>query len=170
VPPPGHRLERLVERHRLDTFTCGHVALDEWRRRHALTADRKGTARSYVWAGRADGVAAYFSLAPHLVVREEVPDKVGRGSPRQIPAVLLARLALSERLHGQGYGAMLLVEALGVAVNAIRRSGGRLIVVDAIDTRAAGSYERHGFVRMAVPGRLVMKASDAAASLSLLWP
>jgi GNAT superfamily N-acetyltransferase len=83
---------------------------------------------------------------------------------------LLARLALSEKLHGQGYGAMLLVEALGVAVDAIRRGGGRLIVLDAIDTRAASFYERHGFVRTPGPGRLVMKASDAAASLGLPWP
>jgi hypothetical protein len=45
---------------------------------------------------------AYFSLASHLVVRADLPAKLGRGSPDAIPAVLLARLALDRSLRGRG--------------------------------------------------------------------
>ena len=54
---------------------------------------------------------------------------------------------------------------------AIRLGGGRVIVVDAIDDRAAAFYEHFGFRAIpANPNRFVMKASTAAASLSIDWP
>jgi hypothetical protein len=53
----------------------------------------------------------------------------------------------------------------------MRDLGGRLIVVDAIDAKAAAFYRRHGFAPCpGRPDRLVMKASDAAVSLGLAWP
>ena len=111
-------------------------------------------------------MVAYFSLCPHEVLRESLPSGVGHGSPRVIPAILLAKLALDTGLHGQGLGAQLLVDALSRAVKAVDAAGGRLIVVDAIDEEAARFYEHHGFDR--VPGeslRLVMKASSARVSI-----
>jgi hypothetical protein len=58
-----------------------------------------------------------------------------------------------------------------MTLDAIRAGGGRVIVVDAIDDNARGFYEHFGFRAIpADPDRLVMKASAAAASLSLPWP
>jgi ribosomal protein S18 acetylase RimI-like enzyme len=80
-------------------------------------------------------------------------------------------LAVSRSLQGRGLGGELLVEGLGVALKAMRLAGGRLIVVDAIDDAARGFYEHHGFKPIREnPNRLVMKASIAAAHLSLEWP
>src|SRR5665647_1734143 len=47
---------------------------------------------------------AVYSLARHRLVRDELPKSVGRGSPSEVPAVLLARLALDRSLQGQGQG------------------------------------------------------------------
>lgn len=100
-----------------------------------------------------------------------MPTKTGRGSPDAIPSILLARLALATSLQGEGWGSVLLVDALGVAVEAVRKVGGRLLVVDAIDDDAVGFYEHHGFSEVPEnPRRLVMKASDAARTLGLHWP
>jgi GNAT superfamily N-acetyltransferase len=113
----------------------------------------------------------YFAIAPHNVRREELPSAVGRGAPDVIPGYVLARLAVSENLHGRGHGSALPATALETVLSAIRVGGGRVVVVDAIDDRATGFYEHFGF--RAVPGnprRLVMKASTAAASLSIEWP
>jgi GNAT superfamily N-acetyltransferase len=143
--------------------------LDTWLRESALTADRAGTARTFVWA-EDDAVIAYFSLAPHQVRRDTLPKRLGHGAPHAVPAILLARLALDSRLHGRGLGQQLLVDALSRAVAAVAAAGGRLLVVDAIDQRAASFYAHHGFRRL--PGatvRLAMKASDAARSLGLAW-
>lgn len=159
--------ERLRADHRLRGFSCGTEALDTWLEHHALHAERAGTGRTYVWVRDTGEVVAYFTLAPHLVRREELPRAAGRGSPDTIPSVLLARLALDRSLHGRGLGGALLAHALAIALEAIRTAGGRLIVVDAVGASAAAFYEHHGFVP--VPGnphRLVMKASTAAAALS----
>jgi GNAT superfamily N-acetyltransferase len=96
---------------------------------------------------------------------------VSRGAPRRIPAILLAKLALDERLHGQGLGAELLVHALTTAINAARSAGGRVVVVDALDERAASFYRAHDFQPSPTDAhRLVVKLSTAARALGLAWP
>ncbi len=109
---------------------------------------------------------AYYSLTAHLLQREELPRSLGRGGPRQIPAVLLARLALDRSLQGQGFGGALLADALGRVVAATETVAARFVVVDAIDEPAVSFYEHHGFRRIPETRRLVQKVSDIAAALS----
>ena len=96
---------------------------------------------------------------------------VRTGAPRQIPAILLAKLALDGSRQGQGLGSELLVVALQVIVEAARAAGGRLVVVDAIDDAAAAFYRHHDFTPLpGDPRRLVLKLSTAAKALGLTWP
>lgn len=157
--------QRIAARHDLAGFACGNATLDRWLASAALTADAMGTARTYVWTNE-DLVSGYFSLCPHEVRRDDLPSKLGHGAPHSIPAILLARLALDHRLHGQGLGASLLLDALHRATDAIEIAGGRLIVLDAIDEPARRFYEHHGFrAAPSRPARLFRKASDVAATL-----
>jgi len=163
--------ERIREDHDVSRFSSTNDELDEWLNRSALTSDRSGISRSYVLVDDGNDVVAFFALAPHVVLRDQTPKSIARTAPDEIPAILLAKLALASHLRGQGHGAALLAVALGVALEAIRIAGGRLIVVDAIDANAASFYKHEGF--QPVPGndaRLVMKASVAAASLGIPWP
>lgn len=156
---------RITAAHDLSGFACGNQTLDHWLRSAALAADAMGTARTYLWTDE-EAVVGYFSLCPHEVRRDDLPAKLGHGGPHSIPAILLARLALDRRLHGQGLGASLLLDALGRATDAIEIAGGRLIVIDAIDESARRFYERHGFRSIpSRPTRLFRKASDVAAAL-----
>jgi len=160
------RQERISRRHTLAPFRCGNSELDGWLLNHALNSDKAGTSRIYVWATADETVVAYFALAPHVVRRQNAPQRMGRGSPDSIPSILVARLALDKSLQGQGYGTRLLVEALVAAIGGVRAVGGRLIVVDAINSAAADFYAHHGFE--SVPGdppRLMIKATDAEKSL-----
>jgi len=164
------RIERLSTDHRLDDFSSGNDDLDTWLRTSGQTSDRAGSARVYVRIDDGDAVDGYFAIVPHVVRRSDLPPAVGRGSPDSVPGFLLARLALSGNSQGIGQGGELLVDALRVILDAIRIGGGRVIVVDAIDQRAHGFYEHFGF--RPVPdddGRLVMKASTAAASIGETW-
>lgn len=163
------RVEALGD-HGLDGFGCGNAELDDWLKHHARGAAGHGT-RTYVLVDEADVVVGYFAIAPHYLLRADAPPKIGRGAPSQIPAILLARLALSQSIQGQGVGAELLVFALRTIVEAARRAGGRLVVVGAIDDAARCFYDRHDFEP--VPGderRLVLKLSTAAKALKLDWP
>lgn len=107
----------------------------------------------------------YYALSAHKVAREDVPNRIGRGGPVEIPAVLLARLALAESLRGQGLGASLVADALQRIVDATQTVAARLVVVDALHERVARFYESLGFRR--IPGSLllVQKVSDIEAAL-----
>jgi GNAT superfamily N-acetyltransferase len=166
----SYRVEPLAG-HDLDAFDCGHDALTEWLQRHARNATGQGT-RTYLLVEDATGaVAGYFAIAPHLVERDAAPPGVGRGAPKRIPAILLAKLALRSDLQGQGLGAELLVYALATIVTAARSAGGRLVVVDAADSNAADFYRAHDFQPSPTdPCRLIMKLSTTARALGLSWP
>jgi GNAT superfamily N-acetyltransferase len=159
--------EALRERHQLAGFDCGKPELDLWLRASATHAESHRTSRTFVWHTGDDVVVAYYSLAAHLIERDVLPRRLAHGAPVQIPAALLARLALDHTLHGQGLGGELLATALRRAVTASLAIGVRFVVVDAVDAAAADFYAAHGF--RAVPGdphRLVRKVSDIVADLT----
>lgn len=167
----SYRVKPLGDDDDLDSFDCGHDALNAWLGEHARRATRQGT-RTYLLIGDdSQVVVGYFALAPHFVERDTLPRSVGRGAPARIPAILLAKLALATRLQGQGLGAELLTHALVTIVGAARVAGGRLVVVDAIDEDAASFYRAHDFQPSpADPRRLTMKLSTAARALDRDWP
>jgi len=164
VTNPRVVAEPLGAHHDTAGFDSGRPALDEWLRLHALSTEARGTGRTFVWSegGR---VLAYYTIAAHLAQRDDLPRAVGRGNPAQIPAVLLARLALDKSLQGRGFGSALIVDALGRIIRATNIVGARYIVVDALDEQAASFYLRHGFTRVVPTNRLVLKVSDAEAVL-----
>jgi GNAT superfamily N-acetyltransferase len=146
-------------------FACGNEALDRWLHQHAVTAQAKRTSVTFVWTTVEGRVAAYYSLAPHLIENAVLSRRLGRGDPRQIPAILLARLALSRELRGTGLGGILLHDALSRAVAASQQAGGRYVVVDAIDDSARQFYEHYGFTATPRSDRLVRKVSDIEADI-----
>jgi GNAT superfamily N-acetyltransferase len=165
------RVEALRSSHVLDDFACGKAPLDEWLKQHARNAMGQGTRTYLLVDTETKSIVGYFAIAPHLVERDSLPTQIGRGAPRQIPAILLAKLALDQRSHGTGLGRALLVRALEKIVEAAKHAGGKLVVVDAIDDEAARFYEHHDF--LPVPGnphRLVMKLSTVARELGIPWP
>lgn len=120
--------------------------------------------------GHRQQIAGYFAIVPHQVRRADIPSSVGHGGPTTIPGFLLARLAIRRDLQGEGRGGELLVLALERILEAIAIAGGRIIVVDALDDRAAAFYRHFGFAAAALGAdRLVMKASRAAATLGVEW-
>lgn len=146
-------------------FTSGQPELDRWLQQHALSAQARRTARTFVWHVGDSRVVAYYALAAHLLERDELPAKLGRGGPRQIPSVLLARLALDQTLQRRGLGGVLLADALDRVLVAAETVAARFVVVDAIDLQAAAFYEHHGLRSIPESHRLVAKLGDLAAAL-----
>lgn len=160
------RSERLdPQRHAVAEFSCGEESLDRWLREQAVAATARRTARTWVWVDEDGVIVGYYALAAHKVARSEVPTKIGRGGPAEIPAVLLARLALSQALRGQGLGVVLVADALARVVDATQTVAARLVVVDALHERVAGFYESLGFRRVPGSRLLVQKIADIEAAL-----
>ncbi len=164
------KIEPLGDDHDLTDFGCGNAELDRWLRDHSRNAKGQGT-RTYVMVDAAEEVVGYFAIAPHTIDRDALSRRTGRGAPRQIPAILLAKLALDEHLHGRHLGSELLIAALDTIVEAARQAGGKFIVVDAIDDTAAAFYEHHEFEPMpSNPRRFTRKLSTIAAAIGKAWP
>lgn len=164
----GYRSEALdPDRHDLAALDSGEADLDRWLRGHAAGAEARRVSRTFVWVldEEPDLVVGYYSLTGHRLVRDALPSSLGRGSPEEVPAVLLARLALDRGLQGTGAGGALLADALGRIVVATKTVAARFVVVDALHEGAAGFYEHHGFRRIPGTLRLVQKVSDIAAAI-----
>jgi len=147
-------------------MNSGEPELDTWLREHAAGAEARRVARTFVWCRVDDDVAVgYYSLAGHRLVRDDLPKSIGRGSPAEVPAVLLGRLAIDASLQGQGLGGALLADALTRVVAATELVAARFVVVDALHESAATFYEHHGFRRIEGTLRLVQKISWVVAAL-----
>jgi GNAT superfamily N-acetyltransferase len=160
--------------HDVEFFDCGNDELNGWLRRAARDAAGHGT-RVFVLVDRGSGdterIIGYFALAPHYVDRDQVSARLGRGAPARIPAILLAKFAIDSSMQGQGLGSDLLIEALLITLEAARRAGGRVVVVDAIDEEAAAFYLHHDFDPLpGNPHRLLLRLSNAAKALGVAWP
>lgn len=153
----------LDDEHRVEAFDCEVESLNSWLHNEARRAQTAGTARTYVWLDeRWTDVLAYYSVAPTAVIRDQLSRSQAAGYSADVPAYLLARLALDRSLRGQNLGRQLLVDAIGKCVGAAEAYGGRLIVVDAIDERAVSFYQRYGFAPVKDrPSRLVLKIATA---------
>ena len=162
------RIEVLGRQHRalLEDFRNQHRSLVDYLQRFALRhAEKDLLARTFLAIEStedAERLAGYFTLATASVERSTVgPMESLRRLPGfPIPAVLLARLAIDERVQGQGLGRYLLEEALGLTLQLARNGpvAFRLFVTDAIDETAAAFYERFGFTRLMeeFPCRMVL--------------
>jgi GNAT superfamily N-acetyltransferase len=162
------RIEVIGRQHRplVKTFRSGRPSLNEYLRRYALRHfERDLLSRTYVALDVQDEparLAGYFSLSTVSVERASVEPVPPLASlPRfPIPGVLLARLAVDERVEGQGLGRYLFEEALGLTLT-LAADGPvafRLLVTDALDEQAVGFYEHFGLARLAqrYPCRMVL--------------
>lgn len=158
-------IELLDERHLLDEFDSGIDSLDQWLRRRAGPNQAAGFSRTYVIA-RNDQVVAYHAVASFTIWRTDATGRARRQSPPQIPAVLLGRLAVDQHVQGGGLGAALLRHAMELTIAAADAIGIRLLVVNAIDERAAAFYRRFGLESSPTnPLDLMITVNDLRASL-----
>lgn len=123
-------------------------------------------ARTYL-ALEGKTVAGYFSLTTGSVRPDQAPKRYARGMPRYpIPTILFARLAVDQHHQRNRLGSSLLAEALRLTVAASDAAAARLVVVDAVDQRAAEFYRDRGFIDIPENSlRLYRKVSDIRKSL-----
>lgn len=128
-------------------FSCGVHELDAYLRRHALDNAAAGAGVTWVLEDRELGIGGYVTLAAASVRSNELASDphAAAGLPRYpLPALLVARLAVDERLRRRGLGRALLTFAFDEALIARDRIGCIGVLVDA-KPPAVGFYERFGF-------------------------
>jgi len=158
-------IEPLDDQHVLDGFRCSDTSLDEWLVDHARANQAAGFSRTYVTTDSVR-VVGFHAVSSFAILRSDATRRAARRGPRQIPAILLGRLAVDEDHQGRDLGAALLRHAMTLAVAAGDTVGVRVMVVNALHERAAGFYEHFGFTRSPTnPLDLMMTVNDIAASM-----
>lgn len=126
-------------------FSCGKAGLDEWLQQYAGQSERNNTTRTFL-AVEGQRVVGYYATRTLQLDLDEAASAFGVGKRRYpVPAILLARLAVTSRMQGTGLGKHLLVDALVRMVDVSNSVGYEVVVVDAIDHEASTFYRRYGF-------------------------
>ncbi len=140
------RVEKLRPNHIIEGFDCGREALNRYLMRYAWQNQQAGAAQTYVGLVE-DAVIGYHTLAVGQVSSEEAPERLTKGLARHpVPIMLLARLAVDHRWHGQGVGKALLKDAMQRTLQAADIAGIRAFAVHAKDDEARSFYQKFDFV------------------------
>ena len=160
VPGPDLRIEALASHHDRADFTCGVDSMDRYLRTQA-SQDVKRKANGVfilVELDSPDLVLGYYTLCATSLQQGEVPVGARKHVPRYplVSATLIGRLAVAQARQGEGLGAVLLADAVRRAYASADTVGSSMLVVDAINDRAAAFYEGRGFARLPDSLRLVL--------------
>lgn len=144
-------VEPLGSDHDRAAFSCGVAALDGYLKRQASQDARNRVAAPFVLrAADSPRIIGYYTLSAATLELKELPADVVRRLPRYplLPAVLIGRLAVDREFAGQGWGKVLLVDALRRSLAQSAQIAAMAVVVDALDDAARGFYERYGFQQL----------------------
>jgi GNAT superfamily N-acetyltransferase len=148
------------KRHARRAFTCGVDSLDDYLRTQAAQDVRRKANAVFVHVAVAEPrtILGYFTLCALGVASGTIPDRARRHLPRHplVSATLIGRLAIARAHRGLGLGSVLLVRALRMAYENADVVGSSMVVVDAIDDKAASFYRAHGFIELPESPRLVL--------------
>ena len=154
------RLDPLGKQHDRGGFSCGVESLDAYLKTQASQDMRRKANAVFVLTpeGNPSRIAGYFTLCAYGVAPGAIPEAALTHIPRYpvVSATLLGRLAVSTQFQGRGIGSILLALALAKAYENAAVVGSSMVVVDAIDEKAARFYQAHGFIPLPESMRLIL--------------
>jgi GNAT superfamily N-acetyltransferase len=157
---PDLKIVALASHHDREAFSCGVDSLDRYLRTQASQDVRRKANGVFVLVEpeKPDIVVGYYTLCATGLAQGDVPAAARKYVPRYplVSATLVGRLAISEARQGERLGAILLADAVRRAYASAATVGSSMLVVDAMNERAAAFYEGNGFVRLPDSLRLVL--------------
>ena len=133
-------VRKLAGSDAVESFDCGHAALNQFLQRFALVNQKSNSAQTYVCC-HGGVVVGFYSLAVGSVDPATAAPRVIKGIPRHpVPVMILARLAVDVQHQGAGLGKALLKDALLRTAQAADIAGIRALLVHAKDETARQWY------------------------------
>lgn len=146
------KIEALAPHHDRDGFSCGVDSLDRYLRTQASQDVRRKANGVFILVEpeKPEVVLGYYTLCATALPPGDVPVAARKHISRYplVSATLVGRLAISEARQGERLGGALLADAVQRAYASADTVGSSMLVVDAINERAAAFYEGNGFVRL----------------------
>lgn len=138
--------------------------MDDWIQNKAHQAHKTGGVRVHVCVTSVGAVCGLFAFKNEFIAPAEV-SKSAAGGLDNVPAILLAQMALDQSVRG-GKFPLILLEVLRVCTEIDARMPIRLLVLDAENEKLAGKYKALGFVPFqSNPSRLYMPMKQVRAAV-----
>lgn len=145
-----------TKKHDRKSFDCGVEALNIYLQRAANQDNKRSVTRVHVLADDKK-IIGFFTLSGHSVLRDNLPPNIQVSNYKDLPFLLLGRLAVDLNYRGQGYGDMLVYHAFKITVRTAEEVGILGMAVEAKDDKAASYYQGLGFLSLeGTPDRMVL--------------
>ena len=145
----------------IDAFKCGIGVFDDWFHSKGRNAAARDECKVHVCVDGGGSPVAFFTLSSTSINPDDVSSGNRGGLSGPIPAILLGKMAVCQRMQGnEGNGTCLLHHAMKLAIEAAEIVSARLLVVDAFSPGLITWYANRGFTSLPhKPDRLVCKMS-----------
>jgi ribosomal protein S18 acetylase RimI-like enzyme len=153
------KIVRLEKKYDKSSFDCGYILLDGYMKTQARQDVDRDLSACFVLINDTDAIKGYYTLSANSIKRDSFPENLSKKLPpsyQDLPTVLLGRLAIDKSLQGQGYGEIMLIDALKRCFEISESLGTIAIVIDPIDEKAQGFYERYGFIQLPNSGKMFL--------------
>lgn len=129
-------------------FDCGVEPVNRYLKVLATPLRAKGIATTFVLidSDRRSEILGYYALSAAALSLETLTEADRKGLPAYpIPAVRIGRLAAATSVRSNGFGELLLQNAIKRILQSRGTLGVYSVVVEAKDAAAEGFYRRYGF-------------------------
>ena len=158
--------ELLDKKHKKEEFDCGVELLNGYFKRQVSQDIKRKLAACFVIASADNCVVAFYTLSSASIPRTHIPIPLLHKLPSSyvdLPVTLLGRMAVDTKNKGQGWGELLLIDALRRAfITSLQQVGSMAVVVDPIDDVATQFYQKYGFIQLPDSGKLFIPMSTIA--------
>ncbi|KUR78282.1 acetyltransferase [Novosphingobium sp. FSW06-99] len=161
--------EPIGKSHDRKAFDCGDAALNVFLQKHARQNHEAGSSKTFCAIDDFNPrrVLGFYTLAPVSIGLRGLPPSLAKDLPQHdVGGYLLARIATTMSVQGQGLGGQLLLAAGKRCLRVAAEAGGVVLVIDAKNERAATWYEGYGAVRLEdMPMKLVLPLATIRRAL-----
>lgn len=155
-------------RHDRAPFSCGVDRIDNFLKNTATGYVRDDNGRIFAAVERGGGrLVGFYAMSPHAIDADSLNPEMSKRLPRtdRIASYYLSMIAADASVQNKGVGGLLLADALKRCMSLADQTGGRFVVLDAINERAATLYGRFGFIPLvSQPERMVVGMAKLRAS------
>lgn len=140
--------EILSDKHDKNSFDCGVENLNEYLQKLAGQDIRRKLSVCYIWADESQ-IKGYYTLSSSSIFLETIPEKYRKKLPsgyKQIPIILLGRLAIDKKFQKQGLGEKLLIDALKRSLEISQSVGAWAVIVEPLNEEIQRFYQLYGFI------------------------
>ena len=144
------KIRLLDKSHNRKQFDCGNTLLNIFLQKTARQHITKGMSRTFVLVNDENPkeILGFYSLSICEVETDYLPPTIAKKYPDQVPALKLARLAVSRTHHHKGYGNYLIGNAVDKVIIISKHVGIIGLFVDSKDSQSKGYYEQFGFISL----------------------